>query len=626
MSAPTFHLSNTAGPRDGGPGGALHLTVMAPNVFATFPLPPTGSVTIGRAEASEVRITDESASRVHARLHLGPAAQLFIEDLGTSNGTFVHDDRIEPGKRIALQLGEAVTIGYTILMVQRRRPAAQPRRIRSHGVFEERLDEACDRGAETGARLAILRVRFEDDEPAGRGAELIAPGLRQGDFLAQYAPGDYEVLLLDTEAQRAHGLADELGRRLRADGVEAKVVVATYPGDGRTAEALIGRATALLRGEYGKNIQEPIHKSEAMRRLYHLAGRASTGQTAAGLINILILGETGVGKEVLADWIRRNSPRADGPFVCINCAALTESLLESELFGHEKGAFTGADSAKAGLLESAAGGTVFLDEIGDMPVGLQTRLLRALENREVTRVGGLKARAIDVRFVAATNKDLEAEVAAKTFRSDLYFRLNGMSLTIPPLRERLEEVEPLARQFLAEACHAAKRRSPRLGAEALEILRGCSWPGNIRELRNVIERALLFCDGAEVTAEHLPVEKLRLSRLVPPPTAGAADRGLDQSGSYSLRASASGPYAAGRGTPAVGVRVVGRAAAATPAGLALSEREQAERQNIIQVLDDCAGSQTKAARRLGFSRGTLIARLKRYEIPRPRASRSASGD
>ena len=294
-----------------------------------------------------------------------------------------------------------------------------------------------------------------------------------------------------------------------------------------------------------------------------------------------------MGKEVLADWIHRHSSRARGPFVCINCAALSDALLESELFGYEKGAFTGAVQAKPGLLETAAGGTVFLDEIGEMPAALQTRLLRALESRQIVRVGGLAPRAIDVRFVAATNRDLETEVLSKTFRQDLYFRLNGISLTIPPLRERPEEIEPLARRFLAAAAGPAKRRPPRLTPDALESLEAYAWPGNIRELRNVVERALLFAEGNEIAAEHLPVEKMRLSRLVaasPPSASAAVPVALDPSPAKSL-----------------------------------SPAEEAEYRKIVAALAEHGYNQTRAAKALGISRGTLIQRMKRYGIKRPQA-------
>jgi two-component system, NtrC family, response regulator AtoC len=180
----------------------------------------------------------------------------------------------------------------------------------------------------------------------------------------------------------------------------------------------------------------------AMQRVHALAERA-----AAGTINVLITGETGVGKELLAETVHRASPRRDGPYVCLNCAALSETLLESELFGHERGAFTGAVQAKPGLMETAANGTLFLDEVGELPMATQAKLLRVLETREVTRLGSVRPRRVDLRFIAATNRDLETEIGRGSFRQDLYFRLAGITLTIPPLRDRLDEIRPLAETF-----------------------------------------------------------------------------------------------------------------------------------------------------------------------------------
>jgi DNA-binding NtrC family response regulator len=579
MPAPTVHESKSSSDPSRNGEGVLHLTLMAPNLFETHPLPAGGSVSVGRADDADVRITDERASRLHARFHIAVDGALTVEDLQSSNGTFVRGERIETGQRLPIQLGEAVTIGFTHLMIQRRRAVPPRRRFQGHGTFEERLEEACARAAGSGATLAVIRVRVENEEPAGAGADLIAGALRAGDLLALYAPGDYEALLLDTDPERARSLAEDAARRVRASGLGVKTAVAAYPADGRSADALIGRATALLRGPDADGDRGPVLKSELMRSLYRLAERAAGGRTASGLINVLILGETGAGKEVLADWIHRHSPRAGGPLVCINCAAISETLLESELFGHEKGAFTGATQTKPGLLEAAAGGTVFLDEIGDMPTGLQTKLLRALENREVTRVGGLSARAIDVRFVAATNHDLETAVAEKRFRQDLYFRLNGISLTIPPLRDRPDEIEPLARRFIADAAGAAKRRPPRLSPEALELMTGYAWPGNIRELRNMVERALVLCEDTEITPEHLPLDKLRLPHVA----ARAAMPTLEM--------------------PA--------------AGAPLTAAEAAERQRILDLLAEHGGNQTRVAKKLGMARGTLIERLKRYGIKRP---------
>jgi transcriptional regulator with PAS, ATPase and Fis domain len=316
-------------------------------------------------------------------------------------------------------------------------------------------------------------------------------------------------------------------------------------------------------------------------------------RVAAGSISILILGETGVGKEVLAERVHRTSPRAARPFLGLNCAALSEPLLESELFGHERGAFTGADRAKPGLLETAGGGTVFLDEVGEMPISTQAKLLRVLETREVLPVGGLKPRAIDVRFVAATNRDLEVEVAAGRFRADLYYRLNGMSLVIPPLRQRLDELPGLARLFVAQFCrHSSIATEPELSPEAIAVLEAYPWPGNIRELRNVIERAVLLCSGAVIRPDDLPIESMRRraqAATLPPPV-----------GAVSTAAPS-----------------VVRRSAGAPEGMR-AELADIERTRILEALEDAGGNQTRAAQALGISRRTLVNRLDELDVPRPR--------
>ena len=300
---------------------------------------------------------------------------------------------------------------------------------------------------------------------------------------------------------------------------------------------------------------------------------AEVARIAPSPISVLILGETGVGKEVLAEELHRRSGRR-GRFIPLNCAALTESLLESELFGHEKGAFTGAVQAQAGLFESAEGGTLFLDEVGELSSATQVKLLRVLEDRKVMRVGGRSARAIDVRFVAATHRDVEREVERGNFRQDLYFRLNGVSLAVPPLRERPADVAPLAERFAVASCRAMRRPAPRFSDEVLGALRAYRWPGNIRELRNVIERAVLLCDGAELLPAHLP-PALTSDARAPTNDAGPRER-------------------------------------------LLIEMERLERQRTIDALASCAGNQTQAAELLGISRRTLVTRLSQYDLPRPR--------
>ncbi len=315
-----------------------------------------------------------------------------------------------------------------------------------------------------------------------------------------------------------------------------------------------------------------------MRELYAFVDRI-----AAGNINVLLSGETGVGKELVAERVHEQSRRRGRPFLRLNCAAVAESLLEAELFGYERGAFTGATQAKPGLLEVGNQGTFFLDEVGEMPLALQAKMLRALEAQQVMRVGALAPRTIDVRFVAATNRDLEDLVRQGKFREDLYFRLNGAHVVVPPLRERASEIEPLASAFIRATCDDLGRRPAlTLRPEALSMLQRYAWPGNVRELKNFIERAVLVAPGGELLPEHFPVQKmastLPLHPIGPAPSPAA-------------------PHAA----PAV----------------ALDDGDT-ERARILGVLAECGGNQSRAAKALGISRTTLVARLNGYGVPRPR--------
>jgi transcriptional regulator with PAS, ATPase and Fis domain len=315
----------------------------------------------------------------------------------------------------------------------------------------------------------------------------------------------------------------------------------------------------------------PTIPETALSPLAHLAARVAPSD-----LSVLLLGETGVGKDVWARRIHALSRRRLQPFVAINCAGLSPTLIESELFGHERGAFTGAAQRKPGLLEVGEGGTVFLDEIGEMPMGLQAKLLRAVENREILSVGAVAPRRIDVRFVAATNRRLDLEVTAGRFRADLLARLDGMTLVIPSLRERPGEIAPLARTFLAEASRVAQRPAPTLSPAGLARLEAHHWPGNVRELRNVMERALLFCDGPILDEMHIAGVGLGAPPAHGPPTSSStvADR---------------------------------------------------ERERIAAALSACGGNQTRAARLLGIPRRTFVTRLDSFGLPRPRKGLPAAG-
>lgn len=244
-----------------------------------------------------------------------------------------------------------------------------------------------------------------------------------------------------------------------------------------------------------------LGKSAAIKRLEEAAGKVANSQSP-----VLIQGETGTGKGVLATWLHENGPRAEESFVDLNCAGLTREFLESELFGHEKGAFTGAINTKLGLLEVAHRGTIFLDEIGDIDPNVQPKLLKVLEEKKFRRMGDVRDRFIDVRLIAATHQDLRQLIEAKAFRGDLYFRISTVPLAIPPLRERGEDIPYIAQALLARICSDMARLRAELSAQAVERLRSYYWPGNIRELRNVLERAMLFTEGPVVEAGDFSFE------------------------------------------------------------------------------------------------------------------------
>ena len=422
-------------------------------------------------------------------------------------------------------------------------------------------------GAVTLGRDADCEVRIDSRSVSRRHAQLhVGPPLRLEDLGSANGTFVQDVRSPTQTAstsplRRLSREPFELAVGERANLGSVSIVVRRAGGGGDTAPTAGSDGSIVVR-------------APAMRAVYDQAERA-----ARSGISVLVLGETGVGKEVLARAIHDRSPRAARPYLELNCAALAESLLESELFGHEKHAFTGATAARAGLLESADGGTVFLDEVGELPLAVQVKLLRVLEDRKVTRIGGRAPRTLDVRFVAATNRELEAEIERGTFRRDLYFRLAGMTLSIPPIRERVEEIALFAERFLDAASRTQDRRVPlRISAEALGYLERYAWPGNVRELRNAIERAAVLAYGDEILPADLPgpvtgVTAPRASTVVKVPEAAAG------------------------------------AAASAPT---------AERQRILAALDACAGNQTRAAKLLGMSLRTLVNRLSSYGVARPR--------
>jgi DNA-binding NtrC family response regulator len=565
-------ISATLIDRGGSGRQALRLLIFGRDGLGTHPLPDRGELVLGRDPEAQVQVDLPSISRRHARLVLGDRIEL--EDLGSSNGSKVRGKPLPRGERAVLEPGEPFELGSVTFVVQRYGASAQaprPRRLMQHVYFESRLEEECERAGRTGSPFALLRVRLAAPSLDGSAEEAIAQVLGPGDIVALYGPGDYEALLFDCPPDRAAEAARVAMLKLAEKRLKSRTAAACFPRDGRAPEVLAGRVAEALRGGEEAPSRaggEPpvVVLDPAVQRIHGLVKRV-----AQSPISVLFMGETGVGKEIFAAALHRSSPRAKAPFLSINCGALSETLLEGELFGYEKGAFTGAIKAKPGLLESASGGTVFLDEVGEMPPPLQVKLLRVLEQRQVRRLGALEDRKIDVRFVAATNRDLEAEVKKGTFREDLFFRLNGINFTIPPLRERRAEIPELARAFAAHASALAGRGAPGFSPEAMALLERYRWPGNIRELRNVVERAVALCEEL-IEEEHLPVERMA--------------------------------------APVFGDR--GDAPRTAPSG------EDPERTRILEALDRCAGNQTAAAKMLGMTRRVLMARLDAHGIARPR--------
>ncbi len=569
--------------------GHLHLVVIGDGNFATHPLPAGATVSIGRSNQCDIAVDDKSISRRHAILNIGKTVT--IEDLGSANGTRVRGNQLKPGHPIAIAVGELIGLGTVSVIVQHQSRPARTRKMWTHDYFEARLEEECAREERSGVMFALMRIHADRRAPTSFVEETLFEFVRESDILGKHGPHEYELLLLDTPPDKADDVVRRFEGKLLERGLKCRMFVACCPRDGRSPHLLTARVQAPASKDRPVTTGPEIVVSDAqMQSLHRLVE-----QVAGSKIGVLLLGETGVGKEVFARAVHRASQRAAGPFVELNCAALTETLLESELFGHEKGAFTHASSAKPGLIETADGGTLLLDEIGDMPLSTQVKLLRVIEDSQLRRVGGLKSRAIDVRFVAATNSNLEARIAEGTFRSDLFFRLNGVTILIPPLRDRLPELEPLALTFIAKSWPSDAGRSPTLSPEALELMRSYRWPGNVRELKHMIERAVLLCGKGPIQPEHLPAEKMRADRRPEPqlPTPSAAS--------------------------AVGTIPPATEPSASTVMLSRRKGSEDEEQWIMQALERAGGNQTLAARLLGISRRTLVNRLNDYKsVHRPR--------
>ena len=455
---------------------------------------------MGRSPECGIVLQDPRVSRSHASLRLGERIE--VADLGSANGTFVNGERLCPGGSRVIAIGEVLSLGDLALLIR-----SSGLRVAAPEQFIAPADIA--RVAQTLARRhpptsqpaawVVFRVCYE---PAQDWAVDVILGdqvaAAPSAWVVKLGRGEravgFEIIARVDPASQRHALEKCLKSWGIVAGVDARFAAVedlVASGEG-VSPVLQGNGPLRLRGGAF------LFQDDAMKALHRTILRV-----AAAPVSVLILGETGVGKDVVASLLHESSPRAAGAFLRLNCASLPEGLLESELFGYERGAFTGATGAKPGLLEVAEGGTVFLDEVGELPPSVQVKLLLALERGEVMRLGATKPRRINVRFVAATNRNLAHEVEGGRFRADLFYRLNCVTLTVPPLRERPAEIALLAQHFLDSALQRFGVAGRELSLRSMDALRTHSWPGNVRELRNAIERAVLLATDRFIEPEHL---------------------------------------------------------------------------------------------------------------------------
>lgn len=532
-------------------------------------------IIVGRRPEAELFIDDSQVSRRHSRLWRSEG-HVYVEDLGSTNGTRVNGVPIHGRQRLGP--GDEVEVGPASLVLSSLSISLGQHRIMAERDFEDRLEAEVDRARRYRKPVSLAMLRFRGrSEEIRRHLLAIAPSLRRMDMLAACGPREYALLFPEADSSTSQVALRRLFSAMDQQARKKVVMgVASYPADGHSSgmlhEVARRRLRQARRGLLSDEEAPPasdgsarvvVAESQSMALLMKMAGRIAGFDIA-----VLVMGETGCGKQVMAEEIHKISPRAKGPLVQVNCAALPPALLENELFGHERGAFTGADSRHRGYVEAAEGGTLFLDEIGELPGEAQPKLLHLLENKTFTRVGGTRPLRGDVRIIAATNRDLEADVQAGRFREDLYFRLSAFVLHVPPLRDRLEDIEPLTRQFCAEFAASLGQPIPVLSERAMTTLMRHHWPGNVRQLRNAIERAVVLAEGDVIDDVHLPERVLARAGVLP--SSGVEDL--------------------------------------------VSQLAEMEMQLVRAALEESNGNQSEAARRLGVSRRSLIYRMKKYGL------------
>lgn len=566
-------------------------------------LAPGHSLVAGRNTSSDVRIPDGVVSATHARFTLQDG-QVFVEDLGSRNGTHIGRQRIQ--HMAAVPVGAEVMLGTVIVRVFPR-VTTFPAAMDGDGPFSSALDEELKRADHCRRTFGLLAVRAADGEVEHESwATQLRARLRPFDRVMLYKRDTALVLLPEVAEEEAEAIARDVASGSEDPAGPRRVGVAVFPMAGSSAAKLRDEALAAS----GRATKErPVviasaAKGDVRAGDQHVSG-PSQGELfrqakllASSPIAVLIQGESGTGKEVVARYLHEKGPRRGRPFIPVNCAALTDTLLQSELFGHEKGSFTGAIQRRHGCFEAAHGGTLFLDEVAELKPDAQATLLRTLETHTITRLGSNHAIQVDVRIVSATHRDLRAMVKEGRFREDLYFRLAIATLRVLPLRERLDELDDLVELLLMRAAEEHRRmnghkqrRALRVSPDARVLLRAYPWPGNVRELQGALARGVALAPGDTILPDHL---MLRL------PEAPPAERPRSEaSGAPPPAPPAELKKHTGRG----GLRAV---------------RQPVEVQSIEDALRESNGNQTEAAKRLHISPRHMRRKVKALGLKPPR--------
>jgi two-component system, NtrC family, response regulator AtoC len=554
--------------------GTAYLLVVDNDTSSIFHLPHSGAVVIGRAPDVDLRVNHASVSRRHATLRVDNGV-VRIADLASHNGTRVNGEAV--GEARVLASGDVATVGDVVLVLNFSTPATPARAALGEAGWRRRLVEELERAITFKRTLAVVAV-------LGAMPVALADSLRLIDVAGTGDDGGVLLLLPEVDREGAR----EIVERALAAVPGARAGLAVCPTDAVDADTILLEARTAARRARPGTVAEPsdaattielgsrnvLVADPAMLRVFALLEKLAASQ-----LPVLINGENGSGKDNAAYAVHHWSKRS-GPFVPVNCAALgPESLVDSELFGHEKGAFTGAAVTKAGLFESAGGGTVFLDEVAELPLAVQAKLLRTLENKTITRVGDTRERPLDIRLVTATNKNLDDEVAAGRFRQDLLYRISGARVMLPPLRDRKIEIPVLARAFLEAACKQLGRATKAIAPGTMQVLLTHTWPGNIRELRNALEYAAVAAPDDTIEPYDLP-----------PHLGGAGEA----------------PAAAVAAPAAREVKGVFRPIS--------EELDELERRRMAEALEAAGGVKTRAAQLISMPIRTFTLKAKQYKL------------